>query len=46
MPENKVPGDAARRNVMPDTVAAKFELLDERFRPVRGDRKLEVLHTG
>src|SRR5450631_4703674 len=36
-----VPGKTAH-----DTITAKFEVLDERFRRVHGDRQLEVLHTG
>ena len=31
---------------MTETVPARFEALDERFRRCRGDRRLEVLHTG
>ena len=31
---------------MTETVPARFELLDERFRGCRGDRRMEVLHTG
>ena len=31
---------------MTDSVPARFEVLDERFRRCRGDRRLEVLHTG
>jgi gluconolactonase len=29
-----------------ETITAKFEVLDDRFRGVHGDRQLEVLHTG
>jgi gluconolactonase len=29
-----------------ETSTAKFEILDDRFRRVHGDRQLEVLHTG
>jgi gluconolactonase len=31
---------------MADTVEARFEVLDERFRDCRGDSRLERLHTG
>ena len=31
---------------MTETIPARFELLDERFRDCRGDRRMEVLHTG
>ena len=31
---------------MHETITAKFEVLDQRFRRVRGDRQLQVLHTG
>jgi gluconolactonase len=29
-----------------ETIPARFELLDERFRDCRGDRRMEVLHAG
>src|SRR3984885_2132236 len=32
--------------VVRETITAKFEVLDDRFRIVHGDRQLEVLHTG
>ena len=31
---------------MRETISAKFEVLDDRFRGVHGDRQLEMLHTG
>jgi gluconolactonase len=33
-------------NTAPGTITARFERLDERFQRIRGDRQLEVLHTG
>jgi len=29
-----------------ETITAEFEVLDDRFRAVHGDRQLEMLHTG
>ncbi len=31
---------------MTETVPARFERIDQRFRGVHGDRRLEILHTG
>jgi gluconolactonase len=33
-------------NPVRETITARFEVLDERFRRVHGDRQLEILHTG
>ena len=46
MPEKTAPEKTAPVNTAPGTITARFERLDERFRRIRGDRQLEVLHTG
>ena len=45
-PEKTAPVNTAPVNTAPGTITARFERLDERFRRIRGDRQLEVLHTG